>query len=206
MEDKKALRAKLLAKREEMSDERISEISGVIFEKVKRLYCFAEAATIMVYVTYGKELNTFGFIQDCIKLGKRVVTPICKSDHTMLLALTTSFPEGFERTKMGILEIPKERAVAIDASEVDLVVTPGLAFTLDGDRLGYGGGYYDRLFDRLPERTSLVCPSFDDFILPSVPTEAHDHKVDIILTERRSIFCGRKREEKPSFEINRIYE
>jgi 5-formyltetrahydrofolate cyclo-ligase len=190
---KKELRKKLLAKRESFSDAQIAEISDAIFEKIKKLECFKKAQTVMIYVTFGKELQTGGFIKYCIKSGKRVATPVCNpSNHTMLLANTAAFPEGFAPTKMGILEIPRENAAAIDPQELDIIITPGLAFTMDGDRIGYGGGYYDRLFEILPKRTLLICPTFDDFILESIPAGPYDKKVDMVISEKRSVVARRE--------------
>ena len=188
MQEKKVLRKELLQKRENYTAEQIDEISRTIFGKVKQLQCFEEAKTVMIYVSYGKELNTFPFIKECIQMGKQVLTPICNKDHTMTLALTKTFPEGFVSTKMGILEIPKENAEAVSPDELDVIITPGLAFTLTGERLGYGGGYYDRLFARMPQRTVTICPTFDDFILKTLPTEEFDRRIDILLSEKRTVF------------------
>ena len=188
MIDKKTLRNELLKKRENYSKEQIDEISDVIFRKIEELECFKNAKCILIYVTFGDELNTVPFLKRCIEYGKKVLTPICHKDRTMTLALTTQFPEGFHRTPFGILEIPVEKATAVSEEELDLVIVPGLAFTIEGDRLGYGGGYYDRLFSIIPDRTVKLCPSFDDFIIKEVPVDPHDKKIDIIITERRSIF------------------
>lgn len=206
MKDKKTLRKELLTEREEFTYEEIDVMSDIIFAKIKELYCFKTAETIMVYVSYGKELNTFKFIQDCLEMGKRVITPICNPDKTMSLALTETFPEGFERTKMGILEIPIEKAELINYQELDIIITPGLAFTYSGDRLGYGGGYYDRLFEIISPQVVKLCPSYDKFILDEVPTDPHDTHIDIIITPTKSIFCGNTRNEKPDFEPNKYAE
>ncbi len=188
---KKDLRKKLLAKRAEYSKEQIDEISRVIFEKIKQMETFRNAKTVMMYVTYGTELNTVDFLQYCIAEGKQVVTPICQADHTMILAKTETYPEGFVKTKMGIMEIPKEDAVAVDPSELDVIITPGLAFTMKGHRLGYGGGYYDRLFKIMPQKTVTLCPAVDEFILPYIPTGHYDKKIDVVVSEKRTVFVRR---------------
>ena len=199
MKDKKALRKELLSEREKFTREEIDLMSDLIFKKIKQLYCFQQADTIMIYVSYGKELNTYDFIKDCIDMGKRVVTPICNPDKTMSLALTETFPEGFEKTKMGIPEIPIEKAELVHYSELDLIITPGLAFTYSGERLGYGGGYYDRLFEKLSPNVVKLCPSYDSFLLDEVPVDQHDTPVDVIITPTKSIFCGVSRKENFDF-------
>ena len=190
MSEKETIRKELLAKRENYTPEQIDEISDTIFRKIEELECFRKAECILIYITFGAELNTIPFLQRCIGYGKKTLTPICHKDRSMTLALTEKFPEGFERTPYGILEIPAHKAEAVSEEELDLIIVPGLAFTLEGDRLGYGGGYYDRLFSKLPEKTVRLCPSFDDFIIKEVPVDEHDQKVDIIITENRSIFIG----------------
>jgi len=192
--EKKALRTKLLAQRETYTKEQIDEISLAIFDKVKRLKSFQNAKTVMMYVSFGKELNTIPFLLECISLGKRVATPICiPQDHTMILAETKNYPQGFVPTKMGIMEIAKDTAVAIDPKELDLIIVPGLAFTLSGDRIGYGGGYYDRLFEKIGDQTILLAPTFDDFIVPSLPTGRFDRKVDILISEKKSVFIRKEK-------------
>ena len=190
MTEKEALRKELLAKREKYTPEQTDEISDAIFRKIEELDCFKKAACILIYVTFGTELNTIPFLRRCIEYGKKTLTPICHKDRSMTLALTSSFPEGFEKTPYGILEIPADKAQAVSEEELDLIIVPGLAFTLEGDRLGYGGGYYDRLFSKIPDKTVKLCPSFDDFIIKEIPVSEYDRKVDIIITENRSIFIA----------------
>jgi 5-formyltetrahydrofolate cyclo-ligase len=194
---KSELRAELLENRKKFSPEQISVISKEVFGKVEALDCFKNAKYLMVYVTFGLELDTIPFINRCNELGKTVVTPISNSrDHTMSLAITTEYPKGFRAAKMGIMEIPIEEATLLDDQLLDIIIVPGLAFTAEGDRLGYGGGFYDRLFTKVPEKTIKIAPSFDDFIVDELPTNEYDQKVDILLTEKRSIFLSREESQK----------
>lgn len=191
-EEKSLLRARLLKKRNELSEEYIKQSSLVMFEKIRSLDCYKNAKCIMVYVRYQNEIHTHPFILDMIRDGKKVLTPICNKDHSMTLAVTEEFPKGFEPTKMGILEIPKEKAVPADEREIDIIITPGLAFTPDGARLGYGGGYYDRLFEKVREDCLKICPCFDGFIIEEIPTGYFDVSVDMIISEKKSIFISKK--------------
>ena len=190
-EEKKLLRKELLDRRNLMSDEFISNTSNKIFEKISLMECYRNAETIMIYVTYGKELITYDFINQMIAEGKKVVTPTCRKDHTMALCVTKSFPEGFERTKLGILEIPEDKAELVDETELDLIISPGIAFTLEGKRLGYGGGYYDRLFEKIREDCLILCPTFDSFFVDDIPVEEHDRTVDILISECKTVFINR---------------
>ena len=90
---------------------------------------------------------------------------------------------------MHILEIPLDKAVAVDEQQVDIIITPGLAFTPEGMRIGYGGGYYDRLFEKVRDDCLKIVPTFDDFIISDIPTGRYDHPVDILVSEKKVIFC-----------------
>jgi len=93
------------------------------------------------------------------------------------------------QTKMGLYEMPREGTAYLSAEDLDLIIVPGLAFTLEGDRIGYGGGYYDRLFARIPNTTRLA-PSYDSFILESLPVDEHDMKVNILISESLTAFLS----------------
>ncbi|MBO7701249.1 MAG: 5-formyltetrahydrofolate cyclo-ligase [Eubacteriaceae bacterium] len=187
-DEKKALRKKIFALRAEMSPDEIRELSEKILAKTAELECFKNARTVMIYVSYRDEIYTHDLIKSMIASGKRVITPTCRADRTMALCVTKSFPEGFEKTSMGILEIPEEKAETVSEEELDLIITPGLAFTLEGKRLGYGGGYYDRLFAKKRPECLTVCPVIDRFIVDDIPTEETDLAVDIIVSEKKTVF------------------
>lgn len=189
-DEKKALRKKILAERKELTPDFIMNTSKRILEKVSVLECYRAARTVMIYVSYNDEIYTHDFINQMIAEGKTVITPTCRKDHTMALCVTRRFPEDFYQTKMGILEIPEDKAELVDESDLDLIISPGLAFTLEGKRLGYGGGYYDRLFDKIRDDCLIVCPVFDSFIIKDIPTEETDLPVDIIISESKTIFVN----------------
>lgn len=187
-EEKKALRKKILSERAQMDPEQIRDLSKIILEKTAGLECFRNAHTVMIYVSYNDEIYTHDMIKNMIASGKRVITPTCRPDRTMALCVTKTFPEGFEKTSMGILEIPEETAETVSEEDLDLIITPGLAFTLEGKRLGYGGGFYDRLFAKKRPECLTVCPVIDRFIVDDIPTEETDLPVDIIVSEKKTIF------------------
>lgn len=184
---KTELRKELLEKRALLTKNEIDTMSAEIFAKAELLQCYKSAKTIMLYITFGNEINTIPFLAKAIGDNKTVVTPICEKNRSMKLAVTAGI-EGMAKNKMGILEMPLEGTEFIEPEALDLIIVPGLAFTPGGDRIGYGGGYYDTLFSKA-EHAVRLCPSFDSFIVDSLPTESHDYKVDIIITELRSFFC-----------------
>ncbi|SHJ31767.1 5-formyltetrahydrofolate cyclo-ligase [Parasporobacterium paucivorans] len=184
--DKKELRVKLLVKRENISDREIEERSRGILGKLKEMDEFKRARTVMIYVSFGKEIRTWEFIQECLALGKEVITPICNNkDGTLILGKTPEFPEGFKQTKFGILELPACNCNHADIEDIDFIVMPGLAFSKEGGRLGYGAGYYDKLLEHKSEKTVTVAPSFEEFVLENLPIEPHDVRMDYVVTDSK---------------------
>lgn len=194
--DKKELRKQVLTERKTFSKEYVEEVGRSIFQKIKEMDMYKKSETIMVFVSYANEVDTFPFIKDMIAEGKRVVTPISIfEDRSMKLAVTRSFPEGFIETKYGILELPVDHEETVKEEEVDLIITPGVAFARDGRRLGYGGGFYDRLLSKKRKDTPTVCPAFSEFILDEIPTDKYDLLVDYIVTQDEIIDTKKERGE-----------
>lgn len=182
--DKKETRKWVLDQRKRFSKEYVEENGRLIFQQIKEMDLYKNSHTIMAYVSFENEVDTFPFIQEMIQEGKRVVTPICNfKDRSMILAVTRTFPEGFEETKYGILELPFDHPEWVEAQEVDLIITPGVAFTRTGKRLGYGAGFYDRLLAKKRSDTKTVCPAFKEFLLEDLPTDPYDLPVDYIVTK-----------------------
>jgi len=76
-----------------------------------------------------------------------------------------------------------EKCPRADVASVDLFLVPGLAFTPDGHRLGRGAGFYDRLLERCTSRQHTLGVCFHHRLLPELPTEAHDQRVERVITE-----------------------
>jgi 5-formyltetrahydrofolate cyclo-ligase len=88
----------------------------------------------------------------------------------------------------GIKEPNKKKAKELDINEIDTVIVPGLAYDYSRNRLGRGGGFYDRLLKKLPNSVKKLGVAFDFQILKSLPTNLFtDQKVDLIVTENRTI-------------------
>ena len=92
----------------------------------------------------------------------------------------------------GIRTVDPLRQHAVPASEIDCIVIPGAAFTEKGDRLGLGGGYYDRYMAEKAPQAKRIALTFDCLVIPAIPMEWHDQRVETILTEKRRIHVARK--------------
>ena len=73
---------------------------------------------------------------------------------------------------------------------VDFILLPGVAFTREGARLGYGGGFYDKLLARMPDRPALVAGAFALQVVQDIPQESTDRKVEWLVTEDETIRCN----------------
>lgn len=183
--NKNDLRKQVFEMRNKLSDDEISRRSDILMNKIKKMDVFIESKTIMIYVSFDKEINTHEFIQYCIGIGKEVITPICKVvDRTLILGETPTFPEGFHKTKYGILELDRNNCKQVDVKDIDLTIMPGVAFTRKGDRMGYGAGYYDKMLAKKTDKTITLAPVFEEFLFEEIPTDEHDIKIDYIITEK----------------------
>jgi len=84
---------------------------------------------------------------------------------------------------------PPVREGRMSINDVDLVIIPGAGFDISGSRIGYGGGYYDRLLAGLQKAVLVIAPAYEEQGLDAIPSEPHDIKVQMIVTDNRLIRC-----------------
>ena len=147
---------------------------------LKHPFC-QEAKVIATYLSFPHEFQTQGLIEQALKDGKKVLIP--KTYPKGRMDFVVYDPQQLVKTSFGLLE-PQEDLEVVDASQIDLIHVPGLAFTTDGYRIGYGGGYYDRYLKHFPGHTlSTVYPcQIQDFI-----PENHDIPVQEVLIDERNL-------------------
>ena len=143
-----------------------------------------------MYVDFDNEVRTKDMIKDCIDKGKRVVIPFIRSkDRAIILSEVKDIDKELEPSTFGILEPAKGYLRPVPYNEIDTVVVPGVAFDAKGGRLGYGGGYYDRLLINVNRKAHLIGLAFEFQILKEVPQQSHDIVLESIITEKRIINC-----------------
>ncbi len=185
--NKQEIRRKLLGERRKQNEAARRKKSEAIADKLLALPEFVGARTICFYVNKQEEVDTSEAIRQSFASGKRVVVPI---SDMKTKTLKLSEIRSFEELALGSFEIfePKKEFVRlVDSGIVDLFVVPGVAFDVSGHRIGFGKGYYDDLLCGV--RVPIVALAFDFQVLPSVPFEQRDVKVDEIITEKRLIEC-----------------
>lgn len=192
---KKKIRARLLRKRDSIPPQLKVQKEAAIEKRLFALEEFRKAKSLLAYVSFRSEVDTTRFLQDVINSGKKLVLPVVDSRHKALRLYEIKETSELEYGYMGILEpgVREDREVAL--SDIDLVIIPGAGFDLKGNRLGYGGGYYDKLLSLATNPQSptplLVALAFEEQIIEEIPSEPHDIKMDMIITDTRLIRCAK---------------
>lgn len=169
--DKKTLRAEIKKLRDLKSDR--EEESKILCEKILELEEYQRAEKILSFMNFGSEVEIESLNQKILEANKKLYLPRVEKDGELSIV---EYGEGFSIGSFGIRE-PIGKSYF---GELDLIITPGLAFDREGNRLGYGKGYYDRVFTCYSE-VLKVAPIFDVQLVEKVPTEEHDIKIDVII-------------------------
>lgn len=181
--EKKPLREAVLTLRAALSEEQRTIKSQKVQTAVFNTPEFQEAQTVMLFLNFRDEVETTELAQKVLELGKRLVLPRCAPKGVLIPALIRDLHADIEPGTWGIREPKKANLDQADPLEVDCIFVPGAAFDNQGNRLGYGGGYYDRFFERLKGTTPKIALAFACQIVPKIPVEAFDKKVDMLITE-----------------------
>ena len=170
-------------------------ISAAIVARFADLSEYQAAPTVMLYVHVRDEVRTHDLIATALAQGKRVVTPYCV-DRDLELFHLENLSElaigyyGLLEPRSELRALPGKR---IAIQQVDLVMTPGVAFDRQGGRLGHGKGFYDRLLARARPDTPRIAVAFECQLFPQVPMADYDVPVDKVVTELAA-YPGRGRE------------
>lgn len=180
--DKRDLRKRMLACRRALSVEERASRSAAITEKLLSLEAVQKARTVFAYAAMEDEVQTEPLIASLLDRGKRVAIPLVIGKRSMEAALVPSMG-ALETGAYGILTVRAERREILPPQEIECVIVPGVAFGLDGSRLGMGGGYYDAFLPRA-ERAVRVAAAFQCQISEDIPSLPYDCGVDWIVTEQ----------------------
>ena len=145
----------------------------------------------MCFASFGSEVDTAPLVRWCLDQGKRVALPRIVGKRHMEAFWVTDPAADLESGSYGIRE-PRAGLPQASPEAIDLVVVPGSAFDRSGDRMGYGGGFYDTFLPRLQPRTPRVAVAFELQLVDDVPEEDHDLRIDVLVTERGVLRCVRE--------------
>ena len=186
-EEKRALRAKLKALERSLSAAYREQSGRAIIAALLSMEAYRTAETVCCFVGAGYEIDTRPLLQDALSNGKRLCVPLCRGRGVMDMRFISSLDE-LAPGAMGIPE-PSADAEVADASDIDLLIVPCLACDRRGNRLGCGGGYYDRFLSAYGGASVILCR--EAVLQDYVPTEGHDQAVPLVLSERGFYRNGR---------------
>lgn len=185
---KDLLRKDRLNRLKEMSMEAYREKSYRIFKRLLGTAEFQKAKTVAITISRPTEVDTRKVIESCWAAGKKVAVPKCNTkDKTMVFRIITSY-EQLETVYLDLQEPDPLTTELVRKEDIDLVIVPGVVFTLEGYRIGYGGGYYDRYLEGFSGSTLSL--AFELQLVSEVPIENHDLPVGKIITEEREYECN----------------
>ena len=196
-ERKNALRRRAYDARN--AQENKDEISRQAIDRFVALPAYQQAQTAMWYIDCRSELRTQWALPDALKSGKRIVVPYCTVDERGDNKLGLWLLEDMDELVVGkwkILEPPKDRwgesGKEIAASELDVVMVPGVGFSRTGGRMGNGQGYYDRLLENVRPDCPLVATCYESQLFDDLVIGPHDVFMDQVVTES-NVYAGQGR-------------
>lgn len=185
--NKKTIRKEIIAKRDSLGQEAKKAMDDSIFNKVIKLKEYLKAESIFIFISFGSEVDTHRIINDALSRGKRVAVPrINKATKAMEIKLIKSL-DNLRPALYGILE-PEEEAESIGANELGMIFMPGVAFDLEGGRIGYGGGYYDKFLCDAKESIPRIALAYELQIMDNLPLEPFDKRIHGLITEKRMLW------------------
>jgi 5-formyltetrahydrofolate cyclo-ligase len=188
-EKKRVLRAAVMSRRTSLTNTDSDNWSRSIQGKVLQFQPYLHSSSVALYSPIQNEVGTEEIRDHALGAGKQVFYPKVAEESSVELVQidsTASFAIG----RFGILEPNgKKRLSDLDSGQL-IIIVPGVVFDAQGNRLGRGLGWYDRLLKRIGKNTTFLGLAYEFQIVSAVPVEFWDQKVDYVITERRVIDCA----------------
>jgi 5-formyltetrahydrofolate cyclo-ligase len=186
---KAELRAAFLARRRTVSAEDAARHCGLIHDQVRALPGWKDLNTVLVYLPLPGEVDTWPLVHELWKRGARTLAPCCRDCTGELDFFEFQAIQDLSPGRFGILEPDRQTCAQRSPEDSDAVLVPALAFDRDGFRLGFGGGYYDRLLSRLGPNMLTIGLGFDFQLVDILPRETHDQPVRVVCTEQETVWA-----------------
>jgi len=185
---KKTLRATVLEARDRMPAAERAQASAAAIARVRAMPAYRQAAGVMTYMSFGTELETQDFFDGLLRDGKTVALPRIDRASKRLSAHRVSSRDDVVPGVWGILE-PRAEQPVVAPETLDMILMPGVAFDRDGNRLGYGAGFYDRLLAPVPAgiKPLRVVAAFDCQLVDAVPHSHTDQPIHWLITPTLSL-------------------
>lgn len=180
VQEKIELRRKILTVRDSKSPDELKRSSSVLYEKFVNDMDYKLSDVLFIYASFGSEVDTFPIIRKALGDGKKVALPKVYGKGKMLFFMIDSL-DNLVKGRMGILE-PQEKELTVpEINKKNLMVLPGVAFSRDGCRLGYGGGYYDRYIENYGSKLKTVALVHGFCMAGHIPADKFDMKADRLI-------------------------
>ena len=185
-----AIRKMIVQKREELGGLEKEEKNIAIAQRLFGMDEFKKSKTIFCFLSTSFEVQTERIILESLRLGKQVLVPLLDPGGENLKAShIPSMDIDFVIGEYGVRQpAPKFRNI-VPFSNIDFVVVPGLAFDSFGNRIGYGGGFYDKFFKKITGNVSRVAVGYDFQLFNLVPRSDLDEPVHFLITETKALRC-----------------
>ena len=181
-----SLRALARKNRDELELKERIQASLAIGERVCALPELSQAKSIFLYCAFRSEVETENLSRTLQEMGKIICFPQAVPATRDLLPIQWDWRKPDSCLKPGYRGIPEPQqpgCVVFPPEELDMVIMPGLLFDRNGNRLGYGGGYYDRFLANKAPQALRVGLGFSSQLTISIPAQAHDMRLDILVTD-----------------------
>jgi 5-formyltetrahydrofolate cyclo-ligase len=182
-QSKQQLRSIIAAKRKALDAQWLKENSESVAEHLSTLKAFEAAKRVALYKAIGGEVDLESLFARCWAMGKKTCIPVFNAELKLYEMAEITAATEYVTGHYGIQEPVHPSLIPLDS--IDLIAVPGVAFDAAGNRLGRGGGYYDRLLDGFAGFSVAV--AFDFQLFPHVPRDAHDIPVDCVITPTKII-------------------
>lgn len=187
--EKQRLREERLAARETLSEQERCALDGCITQKLLATPEYAEAATVLTYVSVSSEVSTRMFIEGALRDGKTVAVPRCLPGHRLEFVAISSLDQ-LAPAPFNLLEPPKDlSALTEDQMNNSICIVPALLVDTKGYRLGYGAGFYDRFLSTYSGKK--ICLAYQQNLSKTMlPHTEFDVPVDMVITESDVLACA----------------
>ncbi len=187
-EAKRALRARVLEARDALAQAVREQASAAITRRLLALPAFETAGAVLSYAGFGSEFDTSAFNAAVLTAGKALLLPrVDRARRVLRLHRVRDPLTDLLPGLWGIREPDPARCAETSAETAGLILVPGVAFDAGGGRLGYGGGFYDRLLPGAALTASLAAAAFEAQVVDAVPMGPLDRRVELLLTEARAL-------------------
>ncbi len=184
---KSLIRMRHLQARNSLSEAEVAEKSKKVMEKLFGLPEFENSKAVLFYASFGNEVATTKMIEKALELGKKVCVPVTSFKEKTIAVSEIESVDELEKKESGLVEPREVRECSIN--EMGMVIVPGIVFDEDGNRIGYGGGFYDRLLNKAPRGIVAVGLCFEQNIEKRITGQSHDVRMELVVTEERVIDC-----------------